>query len=57
MLAVVTKRKENKSNMSADPVKGILDELLKADRVRPLDIHFGDQFFNHYVVKGENEDE
>ena len=48
---------EKKSNMNADPVKEILDELLKADRVHPLDIYFGDQFFNHYVVKGENEDE
>lgn len=48
---------EKKNNMNADPVKGILDELLKVDRVRPLDIHFGDQFFNHYTVKGENEDE
>ena len=48
---------EKKSNMNADPVKGILDELLKADRVRPLDIHFGDQFFNHYAAKGENDHE
>lgn len=48
---------EKKNNMNADPVKGILDGLLKVDRVSPLDIHFGDQFFNYYVVKGENEDE
>lgn len=46
-----------KSIMNADPVKGILDEFLKADRVSPLEIHFGDQFFNHYNVKGEDEDE
>lgn len=48
---------EVKSNMNADPVKGILDELLKADLVSPLEIHFGDQFFNHYTVKGEDENE
>ena len=50
-------RNEKESNINADPVKGILDDLLKTNRVSPLEIHFGDQFFNHYVVKGENEDE
>lgn len=50
---------EKKSNINADPVKGILDDLLKTNRVSSLDIHFdfGDQFFNHYTVKGEDENE
>lgn len=48
---------EKKSNMNADLVKGILDELLKVDQASPLEIHFGDQFFNQYHVKGEKEDE
>lgn len=48
---------EKKSNIDADLVKGILDELLKVDRVSPLEIHFGSQFFNQYHVKGEKEDE
>lgn len=49
--------KEKKININSDLVKGILGNLLKTNRVSSLEMHFGDQFYNHYDVKGEDEDE